>query len=72
MPIPKTVFKHRESPQRCVIGDRELHCGDCIRLFAEDTTWHARIELSGDEWYFVGVQPNSPWQWSGLPAEIER
>jgi len=36
---------------------RELHCGDCFQVKDPHTnTWlDVRIELSGGEWYLVGL-----------------
>lgn len=41
---------------RCLLGDYELHCGDCFRLKV-GAAWHdVRIELSRD-WYLIGLPP---------------
>lgn len=47
-------FVYRPGPgERCSIGERELHCGDCFQLHWIGVTYDVRIELS-DDWYLIG------------------
>lgn len=45
-----------ESSGRWKIGDRELHCGDCFRLFPDRNDLppiDVRIEHNSDGWYLL-------------------
>jgi hypothetical protein len=46
---------------RWVIGQREIHCGDCFMVLARGEAgeqWlHVRAELDQDGWYLVGLPP---------------
>ena len=40
---------------RFMMGDRELHCGDCLQVKVHDVWIHTRIEHSSDGWYLHGA-----------------
>lgn len=50
----------RKPNGRYALGERELTCGDCVQLYAEQlgrgNVWlHGRIEHDHQGYYFVGV-----------------
>ena len=66
---------HLNEFQRLEIDNRELHCGDCLKVLIYDgiegkAKWiETRIEHDGDNYYLVGLLGFSP---LGLFGRIEK
>lgn len=42
-------FRYFQDPERCRVGETELHCGDCFQLLDDEQKWiDSRIEMTGD------------------------
>ncbi len=57
-----TIYRRREgrlrfseSIRRYVLDGWELHCGDAFEVLVDDTWMPTRIEMSGNQWYLVGL-----------------
>lgn len=65
-----TGFIYRPGPsERCSIGDRDLHCGDCFQLKMPAGVIDVRIELS-DDWVLVGASPSDAYRYDGVSARF--
>lgn len=64
-----TFCYHPGPSERCNIGGRELHCGDCFQIRNGDKAHDVRIELSQD-WYLIGVSPSGAKRWDGCNANF--
>jgi Domain of unknown function (DUF5348) len=62
------TFNYHGPNERCTIGTRELHCGDCFILIHDGKDISVRIEHSsqfGCRWYLKGIHPQAASDWNG-------
>lgn len=66
-----SAFLYFGPDNRCEIGGRDLHCGDCFQIKDEDGNWlDVRIERHRD-WVLVFKVTTAPAQgWSGADARF--